>query len=42
MLDADNSISRLWIAKDALHSLVKYVVGRNRATYDLESYVVGK
>lgn len=41
-LDTGNSISRLWIAKDAPHPLVKYIDGRNRATYELESYVASQ
>ncbi len=35
-LDTGNSISRLWIGKDAPHVLLKYIDGRNRATYELE------
>ncbi len=40
-LDTGNSISRLWVAKDAPHPVVKYIDGRNRATYELESYTPG-
>ena len=41
-LDTGDSISRLWIAKDAPHPLVKYIDGRNRATYELESYAASQ
>lgn len=41
-LDTGASISRLWIAKDAPHPLVKYIDGRNRATYELERYVASQ
>jgi hypothetical protein len=41
-LDTGNSISRLWVAKEAPHPVVKYIDGRNRATYDLESYVASQ
>jgi len=32
----------LWIAKEAPYPLVKYIDGRNRATFELERYVVGR
>jgi hypothetical protein len=41
-LDTGNSISRLWVAKEANHPVLKYIDGRNRATYELESYVAGQ
>lgn len=41
-LDTGNSISRLWVAKDAPHPVVKYIDGRNRATYELESYAANQ
>lgn len=41
-LDTGNSISRLWVAKEAPYPVVKYIDGRNRATYELESYVASQ
>lgn len=41
-LDTGNSLSRLWVAKEAPHPVVKYIDGRNRATYELESYIASQ
>lgn len=41
-LDTGNSISRLWVAKDAPYPVIKYIDGRNRATLELESYVANQ
>jgi hypothetical protein len=42
VLDMGDSTTRLWIAKEAPYPLVKYIDGRNRATFELERYVVGR
>ncbi len=41
-LDTGDATSRLWIAKAAPYPLVKYIDGRNRATFELESYVASQ
>lgn len=38
-LDTGDAVSRLWIAKAAPYPLVKYIDGRNKATFELESFV---
>jgi hypothetical protein len=38
----DRTITRVWIAKEAPHPIVKYVDGRSRATYELESFVAAQ
>ncbi|MBO9391975.1 DUF3108 domain-containing protein [Caldilinea sp.] len=42
MLDEGGLTTRLWIAKEAPYPLVKYVDGRNRATFELERYSPGE
>ena len=37
-LDTGDAESRLWIAKDAPHPLVKMIDGRNKATFELERF----
>ncbi len=41
-LDTGNAVSRLWIAKAAPYPLVKYIDGRNKATFELESFVASQ
>jgi hypothetical protein len=41
-LDSGDATSRLWIAKAAPHPLIKYIDGRNKATFELESYVASQ
>lgn len=38
-LDSGDATTRLWIAKAAPYPLVKYIDGRNKATFELERYV---
>lgn len=42
LLEEGSLTTRLWIAKEAPHPLVKYVDGRNRATFELERYSSGQ
>jgi len=37
-LDTGDAVSRLWIAKTAPYPLVKFIDGRNKATFELENY----
>lgn len=41
-LDSGDATSRLWIAKAAPYPLVKYIDGRNKATFELERYVASQ
>ncbi|HAJ36129.1 MAG TPA: hypothetical protein DCL15_10585 [Chloroflexi bacterium] len=41
-LDTGDATSRLWIAKAAPYPLVKYIDGRNKATFELERYVASQ
>jgi hypothetical protein len=38
-LDTGDAVSRLWIAKEAPYPLVKLIDGRNKATFELESFI---
>ena len=38
-LDTGDAVSRLWIDKAAPYPLVKYIDGRNKATFELESFI---
>ncbi len=40
-LDAGDAVTRLWIAKDAPYPLIKFIDGRNKATFELESFTPG-
>ncbi len=37
-IDTGDAVSRLWIAKDAPFPLVKYIDGRNKATFELQEF----
>ena len=36
--DTGDAVTRLWVAKDAPYPLVKYIDGRNKATFELQEF----
>lgn len=41
-LDTGDAVSRLWVGKDAPYPILKYIDGRNKATFELESYTASQ